>query len=137
MAALRLNTVQIFSKQLFNGCKCSQPIREKSTKVLETALGTQSHVAKVVTAKDGTFVAWHPTQDFPYEHSLPLPPPAIPTSTLLRDEAIQMSMKAFGKQHPEIATQELMRVTHTSKHVWAPRPRDRKAKKTPSDREYL
>lgn len=136
MAALRLNCVKNFSKHLLNGCNSTQ-FRFKSTEVLTTVLGTQSHVEKVVTTNDGTFFAWHPTPEFPYEHSLPLPPPAIPTSTLLKDEAIQTAMQAFGNKNPEIARQELMKITHTSKHIWAPRQRDRKRKNTPPNREYL
>lgn len=136
MAALRLNAVKSLSKHILN-VNSSIQIRSKSTKILTTATGTQSHVEQVVTTNDGTFIAWHPTQEFPYEHSLPMPPPAIPTSTLLKDEAIQTAMQAFGNKKPEIAHQELMKVTHSSKHIWAPRPRDRKRKNTPPDRKYL
>lgn len=113
--------------------------RAKSTdSILTTAVGQLSHVEKVVATKDcKLFVAWHPTSEFPYEHSLPLPPSSIPTSTLLKDEAIQSAMKAFGNKRPEIARMELQKITNTSKHTWKPRPRDRKAKKTLPDREYL
>lgn len=137
MAALRLSVIQNFSKNIFNGKQFTQ-IRDKSTKLLTSPVGNLSHVQKVGTTSDGTtFVAWHPTTDFPYEHSSALPPPAIPTSTLLKDEAIQNAMKAFGNKKPEIARQELMRLTNTSLHTWKPRQRDRKAKKTPMNREYL
>lgn len=137
MAALRLNTVKIFTKSLLNVNSYTQ-IRLKSSELLTTAVGSLSTVEKVVTTIDGsTFVAWHPTHDFPYECSKPLPPPAIATSTLLKNEAIQTAMKAFGNQKPELAQQELMRITHTSYHTWKPRQRDRKAKKTQPDREYL
>lgn len=136
MAALRINIAKSVTKQLLSGCN-GIAVRSKSTKVLTTALGTQSNVEKVVTTSDGTFVAWHPTPDFPYEHSRPLPPPAIATSTLLKDDAIQTAMQAFGNKHPEIAQQELMRVTHSSKHIWAPRQRDKKIRISPPDREYL
>lgn len=134
MSALRLNIVKNITKPLLNGTQ----IRCKSSKILTTAVGSLSTVEKVVTTADSsTFVAWHPTHDFPYEHSKPLPPPAIPTSTLLKDEALQTAMAAFGNKKPQIATQELMRLTNTSYHVWRPRQRDRKAKKTKPDREYL
>ncbi|XP_055319367.1 39S ribosomal protein L42, mitochondrial [Sitodiplosis mosellana] len=137
MAALRLNSVKNLTKHFLNG-NCYTQIRPKSSNVLTTALGSLSTVEKVVTTSDDTtFISWHPTHDFPYEYSKPLPPPAIPTSTLLKDEAIQRSMEAFGSKHPEIARQELMKLTCTSKHVWKPRQRDRKAKNTPPDREYL
>lgn len=140
MAALRLNTVKNVSKHLQSAYNCKQ-IRPKSTKILTTPVGSLSNVENVATTSDGTtFVAWHPTPDFPYEHSLPLPPPGMATSTLLRDEAIETAMKAFGNKHPEIAKQELMRVTTTSYHTWRPFPRGSKintAKGTPPDRKYL
>lgn len=133
MAALRLIAAQQFSKNILNG-----QIRSKSTKFPTSPLGHLSHVDKVATTKDGTmFVALHPTTDFPYEYSKPLPPKAIPTATLLKDQAIQTAMAAFGNKKPEIARLELMKLTNTSLHSWKPRPRDRKAKKNSMDREYL
>lgn len=137
MATIRLIISKNLSKHLINNLNSVQ-IRHKTTNILTSALGKQSSVEKVVTTSDSNaFIAWHPTAEFPYEHSLPLPPPAIPTSTLLKDEAIQTAMAAFGNKKPEIARLELMKITHTSLHVWKPRQRDRKAKKTPMDREYL
>lgn len=137
MAALRLNSVKNLTKHILNGNNYTQ-IRLKSSNILTTSLGSLSTVEKVVTTSDdSTFISWHPTHDFPYEYSKPLPPPAIPTSTLLKDEAIQRSMEAFGAKQPEIARQELMKLTSTSLHVWKPRQRDRKAKNTKPDREYL
>lgn len=139
MAALRLNIGQNLIKFVQSGGINRVTYRSKSTdSTLTTAVGQLSHVEKVVATQDcKLFVAWHPTAEFPYEHSLPLPPPSIPTSTLLKDEAIQTAMKAFSNKHPEIARQELMKLTNTSKHTWKPRQRDRRAKKTPPDREYL
>lgn len=139
MAALRLNIGRNLTKFIQNGAINRMECRSKSTdSILTTAVGQLSHVDKVVATEDCTlFVAWHPTSEFPYEHSLPLPPPSIPTSTLLKDEAIQTAMQAFSNKRPEIARLELMKLTNTSKHTWKPRQRDRKAKKTPPDREYL
>lgn len=104
----------------------------------ETALGGQSLVDKVVTTSDNsTFVAYHPTRDFPYEMSRPMPPPAIPTSSLIKEETIQMATKAFNKKHPELVVEELARVTATTKHRWYPRSRDLRCKKLESPRPYL
>lgn len=139
MAALRLNKVNLSLKYILCGNKYAQ-FREKSSEILTTPVGSLGYVEKVVTTNDcTTFVAWHPAQDFPYEHSLPLPPPSIPTSTLLKDEAIQTAMQAFGNKHPEIAKQELMKLTNTSIHTWKPRQREKRyhIKNTPIDREYL
>lgn len=137
MATIRLTTVKNFTKHLINGSNIGQ-IRHKSDLFLTTPIGGLAHVNKVVTTNDNsTFIAWHPTTDHPYEFSKPLPPPAIPTSSLLKDEAIERSMQAFTNKRPEIARQELERLTYTSKHTWKPRQRDYKAKNTKPDREYL
>uniref|UniRef100_A0A1B0D1D3 Large ribosomal subunit protein mL42 n=2 Tax=Phlebotomus papatasi TaxID=29031 RepID=A0A1B0D1D3_PHLPP len=102
--------------------------------------GAQNLVNSVAITDDGsTFVAWHPKPEFPYEFSKPIPP-AIErdNSSLLRDNAVNTAMQAFKTKHPEVAREELMRLTYTTKHRWFPRSRDKKAKKdTPMDRPYL
>lgn len=131
MAALRLYCGRLtnFNKFLVNSTKCY------STK---TATGNFGLVDKVALSDDGTtFVAWHPNVDFPYEFSRPLPPAKEPTSSLIRDEAVATAMRAFGEKHPQMAVDELARTTFTCKHKWYPRSRDRRAKKTSMDREYL
>lgn len=113
----------------------SQPKCWYSTK---TATGIQALVDKVVTTSDNTtFVAWHPEIEFPYEFSKPVPPKAVPNSSLIKEEALNSATRAFVNKNPEIAREELMRITYTTKHRWFPRARDKRAKKTPMDREYL
>lgn len=131
MAALRLNNKNLL--KLINASTVSRCYASK------TATGVWGLVDKVVTTNDNkVFVAWHPTEDFPYEKSRPLPAIATaPSSSLIKDEASQNAMRAFGNKHPEVVRQELMAVTHTTMHRWFPRARDKKAKKTPMDREYL
>lgn len=104
----------------------------------KTATGAWPLVDKVVTTSDNkVFVAWHPSREFPYECSRPLPPVTAPSSSLLRDEAIQSAMKSFTSKHPEMVRQELASLTYTTIHKWRPMFRIKKAKKTPMDREYL
>lgn len=122
MATMRLLTVKNLSKFLLNGRNSIQ-IRCQSSNFQATPVGGISHMDKVITIEDNSmYVSLHPTAEFPYEYSRPLPPPAIPTSTLLKDEAITRSMEAFTRKHPEMARRELERVTYTSKHVWRPTP---------------
>lgn len=122
MATMRLITVKTISKLLLNRQHSIQ-IRCESSNYLKTPMGGISHCEKVVTTEDDTmYLAVHPTSEYPYEYSRPLPPSAIPTSTLLKDEAIQRSMEAFTKKHPSVARRELERITYTSKHVWRPAP---------------
>jgi len=56
---------------------------------------------------------------------------------VVKESALKTAMQAFKSKHPEVARQELMQLTHTTKHRWFPRARDRKAKQTPMDRPYL
>lgn len=104
----------------------------------KTATGIEGTVDKVVTISDNsTFVAWHPEVDFPYECSKPMPPKAIPNSSLIKEEALNSATRAFINKKPELARQELSQITYTTQHKWYPRSRDKRAKKTPMDREYL
>ncbi|KAH8372433.1 hypothetical protein KR093_011582 [Drosophila rubida] len=107
--------------------------------VNKSAVGGQSLVDSVAVTKNGkTIVAWHPETPFPYEHTKPLPQIVTKQSSdVIKETALQSAMSAFKSKHPEVARQELMKLTHTTKHRWFPRARDKKAKKTPMDRPYL
>ncbi|KAJ3664030.1 hypothetical protein Zmor_008236 [Zophobas morio] len=93
---------------------------------------------KIVLADDeSTFVAWHPKLDYPYECTQPLPEVSVTDTSVLKTQLTPQLMEVFNKKTPEQARQELMNITHTTKHRWFPRARDKRAKKTPMDREYL
>lgn len=99
-----------------------------------------STTAKIaVTSDESTYVVWHPKQDFPYECTKPLPEVEATEAenTVLKTSYTPEIQAVFNKKSPEIARQELMNITYTTKHRWFPRARDKKAKKTPMDREYL
>ncbi|XP_017020073.1 large ribosomal subunit protein mL42 [Drosophila kikkawai] len=102
-------------------------------------VGGQRLVEAVAVTKNGrTIVAWHPEPSFPYENTRPLPKIAeAQSSSVVKETALNSAMRAFKSKHPEVARQELMQLTHTTKHRWFPRARDNKAKKTPMDRPYL
>uniref|UniRef100_A0A182IWY9 Large ribosomal subunit protein mL42 n=1 Tax=Anopheles atroparvus TaxID=41427 RepID=A0A182IWY9_ANOAO len=99
----------------------------------------QDLVEKVAAAEGGKyFVAWHPQPDFPYEFSKPIEVNVPePNANLVRDDIIADSRGALKAKHPEFVRQELSKLTFTTKHRWFPRARDKRAKKTPSDRDYL
>jgi len=107
--------------------------------VQRNAVGGKSLVEAVAVTRSGrTIVAWHPDTPHPYENTQPLPKIAeIQSSAVVKESALKMAMQAFKSKHPEVARQELMQLTHTTKHRWFPRARDRKAKQTPMDRPYL
>ncbi|XP_060535283.1 uncharacterized protein LOC132707438 [Cylas formicarius] len=94
---------------------------------------------KIVGTLDGTtLVAWHPKRDFPYECTRPLPEEKTDEHpSVLKTQLTPELMSIFNKKTPEQARQELMNLTATTKHRWFPRARDKKAKKTPMNREYL
>ncbi|XP_011196768.1 39S ribosomal protein L42, mitochondrial [Zeugodacus cucurbitae] len=105
----------------------------------KNVLGGNSLVNKVAITNNGAFcVAWHPEVDFPYERSKPIPYPIHgQDKTLLNDKYLGNTISAFKTKTPEIARQELMQLTYTTKHRWFPRSRDKRAKNTPMDRPYL
>lgn len=94
---------------------------------------------KIVVTNDGsTIVAWHPKRDFPYECTRPLPEETVvETTSVLKTSLTPELLSIFNKKTPEQARQELMDITHTCKHRWFPRARNKRAKKTPMEREYL
>ncbi|XP_037717351.1 39S ribosomal protein L42, mitochondrial [Drosophila subpulchrella] len=110
-----------------------------SSAVQRNAVGGKSLVEAVAVTRSGrTIVAWHPDTPHPYENTQPLPKIAeIQSSAVVKESALKTAMQAFKSKHPEVARQELMQLTHTTKHRWFPRARDRKAKQTPMDRPYL
>ena len=104
------------------------------------AVQNATSVQSIGLSKDETtFVAWHPNRrDFPYEFSLPIPTVQEQQSaSLLKEKAVLTAYNAFKSKHPEVARQELMKMTYTTKHRWYPRSRDKRAKNTPMDRPYL
>lgn len=105
----------------------------------KTAKGNWGLVEGVALTNDSsTFVAWHPKQAFPYDLSRPIPQvEQRDQSAVIKESAITTAMQAFNTKHPEVARQELAKITFTTKHRWFPRARDKKAKKTPMDRPYL
>lgn len=105
----------------------------------KNALGGRNLVEAVAVSTNGkTIVAWHPEPEFPYEFTKPLPVASTTQSaSLLKDESLRTAMSAFKEKRPEVAREELMRLTHTTKHRWFPRSRDKRAKDTPMDRPYL
>lgn len=112
---------------------------QKTRNVCIRLASTSNLENKVVLTDDGsTFVIWHPPKDFPYEFSKPLPAPKVMEDTsVLKTQMTKELMEVFNKKTEEQARQELMNITHTTKHRWFPRARDKKAKKTAMDREYL
>jgi large subunit ribosomal protein L42 len=89
-----------------------------------------------VTDDGSSIVCWHPEPHVPYECSRPLPEEQGTHSTL-KIQSLDEVRSVFKEKKQEFVRQELMALTHTTKHRWFPRSRDKYAKKTPPDRDYL
>lgn len=91
----------------------------------------------VVLSDDGSyFICWHPEKPYPYQCTKPLPEEKEAEKYVLKNMGTANSLYE-KKKHPNTLAEELAKLTFTTKHRWFPRSRDRYAKKTPSDREYL
>lgn len=95
---------------------------------------------QVVVADDGrTLVCWHPEPEVPYELTSPLPKEEVVNQSVIsalngNDKSDVSHLEALKE---ELAREQLMKMTFTTKHRWFPRPGKREAKKTPMDRPYL
>ncbi|XP_015114634.1 39S ribosomal protein L42, mitochondrial [Diachasma alloeum] len=102
-----------------------------------TRVKYSSNPKELVFFMDNMAVCWHPEPKFPYECSKPLPEvkPA-PHSVLKITEEEAYKVWTPPKKVVVIA-EEMAKKTYTTKHIWFPRPRDKRAKKTEPDRPYL
>ncbi|CAG0900033.1 unnamed protein product [Darwinula stevensoni] len=77
----------------------------------------------IVLPEDGSCIAcWHPESPFPYECSLPMPKREAADT----DEVLKVKLKEDLSyiRRPKldyVAIPELMKLTHTNKHIWYPR----------------
>ncbi|XP_063220950.1 large ribosomal subunit protein mL42 [Bacillus rossius redtenbacheri] len=96
----------------------------------------------VVLTDDGsTVVCWHPERPFPYELSRPLPQEAARgvacPAEALGVQAVREVRELYRARAPETTRDQLMKITHTTKHIWFPKGRAQYRKKIEPDREYL
>jgi len=101
---------------------------------------------RIALSKDGRVIAClHPEVPFPYEMTKPIPLDITPTDSNLKLQALVPVREVFRQKHRDLVVQELMRLTHTSKHRWycVPRRLERLKKldvnklNQERDREYL
>ncbi|KDR11909.1 28S ribosomal protein L42, mitochondrial [Zootermopsis nevadensis] len=104
---------------------------------LGRASSSRSLDEQVTVTDDGSIiVCWHPETHFPYDCSRALPVEQE-THSNLKIQSLDEVDSVFNEKKEEFVRQELMSLTYTTKHRWFPRARDKYAKKTPPDREYL
>lgn len=102
-----------------------------------TRCNYSSKPKELVYFMDNMAVCWHPEQKFPYECSKPLPEAKPAPQSVLKLSEEEAYKVWTPTQRPEVVAEELARKTYTTKHIWFPRPRDKRAKKTKPDRVYL
>ncbi|CAN7988384.1 unnamed protein product, partial [Ixodes hexagonus] len=83
---------------------------------------SRSH--KIVLTDDGsTIVCWHPEEEFPYEHTKPLP--KIDPVLNEGDSALKLQVRLDNiKRHyrnERLEIEALTKLTYTTKHRWYPR----------------
>ncbi|CAI2350594.1 unnamed protein product [Caenorhabditis sp. 36 PRJEB53466] len=81
---------------------------------------------KVVVCANGTVAAWHPPQQFPYEHSKPIDLDAINK----KNQSSRLSAAAKAAAVPrEPVNAELKEIFYTSKHEWYSRTREERLRR--------
>lgn len=98
---------------------------------------TDTKEQMTITDDGQVIVCWHPEKSFPYECSTPLPEAEPPSSSFYKMENKEEIYKIFKNQKLEFVREELMKITHTTKHRWYPKTRSKYRKKTPRERSYL
>ncbi|XP_043234727.1 39S ribosomal protein L42, mitochondrial-like [Amphibalanus amphitrite] len=143
--ALITSSARIFSSQ-----SLSRYLLHRCASSASSPLTSGAEEHKVVVSSNGsTIVCWHPEQDFPYECSKPLPAEeSLTDQTALRapfTDALDASLQGvqrykhmFVRRSDKQVREELMKLTHTNKHIWFPHTGVKYRKKNPPrDREYM
>lgn len=75
----------------------------------------------MITA-NGSIAAWHPVQDFPYEHTRPLP--SLKDSEKAEFSRLSEAAKKVGSNVRAPVNAELKEIFYTTKHEWFTRTRE-------------
>jgi len=106
---------------------------------LSGLMSNKSDEAKITITNDGqTVVCLHPTEDFPYEHTRPIPES---NEVLKEEESVLKIQHRIGGQNifkgsgPDL--EETQMLTFTPKHVWKYRPLKRVVPRAPHPRKGI
>ncbi|KZC09344.1 PREDICTED: 39S ribosomal protein L42, mitochondrial [Dufourea novaeangliae] len=76
----------------------------------------------VVPLNKEMIVCWHPEQEFPYEHSLPLPEEKeISSKSVLCIGKKEIADVFYRNKKRQAVIDELAKMTYTTKHRWYPK----------------
>uniref|UniRef100_A0A6G4ZZU1 Large ribosomal subunit protein mL42 n=1 Tax=Rhipicephalus microplus TaxID=6941 RepID=A0A6G4ZZU1_RHIMP len=118
LACRRLLALRSQSK-LLSACAPNQCESYSTSQALQKS---QSKERIVLTDDGSTIVCWHPEQEFPYEHTKPLPNirPKLDeaNSALKLQYRLEEAQTIYRNDRLEI--EALTKMTYTSKHRWYP-----------------
>lgn len=93
----------------------------------------------VLTDDGSTIVCWHPEQEFPYEHTKPLP--KVDPKLNEEDSALKLQVRLDNisrwYRNERLEIEALTKLTYTTKHRWYPKNEKYKDPNPPVDREGL
>ncbi|XP_037519104.1 39S ribosomal protein L42, mitochondrial [Rhipicephalus sanguineus] len=118
LACRRLLALRSQTK-LFSACA---PHQRQSCSTSQVLQKSQSKERIVLTDDGSTIVCWHPQEEFPYEHTKPLPHirPKLDeaNSALKLQYRLEEAETIYRNDRLEI--EALTKMTYTSKHRWYP-----------------
>ncbi|XP_037578759.1 39S ribosomal protein L42, mitochondrial-like [Dermacentor silvarum] len=122
---------------LISACSPHQGQCYSTTKALHKSQSKQ----KIVLTDDGsTIVCWHPEEEFPYEHTQPLP--NIRSKLNEESSALKLQYRLENIEthyrNERLEIEALTKMTYTTKHRWYPNNNKKyKDPNPPVDREGL
>ncbi|XP_077540256.1 mitochondrial ribosomal protein L42 [Haemaphysalis longicornis] len=105
----------------------------------EALLKSRSQQRIVLTDDGSTIVCWHPEEEFPYEHTKPLPnirPRLDEANSALK---LQYRLENIEKHYrnDRLEIEDLVKMTYTTKHRWYPNNKKKYELPRPVEREGL
>lgn len=116
------------------------PLQSRNCTTIKAPLKSQSKQRVVVTDDGSTIVMWHPEEEFPYEHTKPLP--NIRSRLDEADSALKLQHRLENivphYRNERLEIEALTKLTYTTKHRWYPNTNKKyKNPNPPIDREGL
>uniref|UniRef100_A0A023FN39 Large ribosomal subunit protein mL42 n=1 Tax=Amblyomma cajennense TaxID=34607 RepID=A0A023FN39_AMBCJ len=116
------------------------PLQGRTYTTTKALLKSQSKQRIVLTDDGSTIVMWHPEEEFPYEHTKPLPQIRArldeANSALKLQHRLEQIEPYYRNERLEI--EALTKMTYTTKHRWYPNNKKKyEDPNPPIDREGL
>uniref|UniRef100_A0A0N5CFX2 Large ribosomal subunit protein mL42 n=1 Tax=Strongyloides papillosus TaxID=174720 RepID=A0A0N5CFX2_STREA len=103
--------------------------RKLFTSLIRPNLEAEAKKNHIVVTKSGTVLCWHPEQEFPYEHSLPVQKTTCSAkSPLLNELKKKYPSRVISSKGP--TNKDLQEIFYTNKNEWYSRTREDKLYQT-------